>query len=108
MTCRGGYNKEEYRKMLNDVSEEYCPSGCYCILKELLVTMHPSRRMVMQLRCIDKFKYEQSERALHDVGWTGAAEAWVNDGYAAAFAIEYDDTIRFSVLYKRILARVCK
>jgi hypothetical protein len=95
-----------YRALLDEVCEDHCPADKYCLLKELLSSMHPSRRLVVQLKCLELFKFRQSETQQHDIGRTEAWREWIDDGYAEAFAKHYDDTTRFRDIYRRVLATV--
>jgi hypothetical protein len=96
--------KAEYRTVLDEICEDYCTSGKYCILKELLVAQHPARRLLVQIKCVDKFKFEQSRDTGTDIGWKSAMQVWVADGYAAAFDTVYGEDIRFRDIYRRTLA----
>lgn len=96
------WDKKEYRELLEDICSEYCEKDHYCILKEFLVSLHPSTRMLMQLKCMDKFKYEKSKEAGEDLGWQKTIELWVEEGYAKKFAEEYNETIKFAALYKKV------
>jgi hypothetical protein len=94
--------KKEYRDLLEDICSEYCEPKRYCILKEFLVSSHPSHRLLAQLKCVDKVKFEESKKIEKDIGWTEALKIWVDDGYAKKFAEVYEENIKFSVLYKKI------
>ena len=96
-------NKDEYRGILEDICTGYCEDGHYCILKEFLVSLHPSPRLLMQLKCIDKMKYEKSKELDKDLGWAKCMEIWVEEGHALRFAECYDETIKFSSLYKKVM-----
>lgn len=97
-------NKEEYRELLEDLCCEYCEPKRYCILKEFLVSLHPSPRVLVQLKLIDKFKWTLSEKAKKDVGWTEAIAQWIEGGCAKKFAECYDeeDNVSISSLYKKV------
>jgi hypothetical protein len=96
------WNPDEYRELLDDLCSEYCEKGHYCILKEFLVAAHSSRRLLMQLKCVEKMKYEESKKRGTDLTWKGAWELWVEDGSAKKFADYYDEKIKFAALYKKI------
>lgn len=98
------HEKTQYRELLNDICSEYCEQDRYCILKEFLASAHPSPKLLMQIKCIDKFKYERSKAADKDLGWTAAMELWVSEGFAKKFAELYTNDIRFAALYKKIIA----
>lgn len=98
------WNGERYRELLDDICEEHCNSNKYCILKEFLTLSHHSPRLLMQMRCIEKYKWTISEKANKDVGWADAFNKWVEDGYAKKFGDLYTEEIKFAALYKKIMA----
>lgn len=95
-------NKEEYREFLEDMTCEYCEPKRYCILKEFLISLHPSPRLISQIKMVDKFKIEKSKELKYDVGWDLALHWWVEQGYAKKFGDVWDEDIKFNVLYKKI------
>ena len=98
-------DKKEYRDMLEDICEEYCEKGKYCILKEFLVSSHSSPRLLMQLKLIDKFKFERSKKNDKDIGWASAMELWVEEGYAEKFANVYTEAKSFKKIYKEVMEK---
>ena len=69
--------------------EEIC-DGCTsrCLLKYLVLDVHhDSRRLLTQVKVMDKYKYEESERQGKDIGWDSATKLWVEKGYAKRFDI---------------------
>ena len=105
---RENLNKEEYKELLEDLCREYCRPNQYCILKEFLVSLHPSPRLLLQLKCLERYKWSLGEEAKKDVGWKKATEEWVDMGYAKKFAEIYDEEedsedIKFAALYKKIM-----
>jgi len=97
-------SKEEYREFLEDMTCEYCEPKRYCILKEFLIAAHPSPKLLSQLKMVDKYKIEKSKEEGKDIGWERALHLWVEEGYAKTFADVYEEDIKFSVLYKKIMA----
>jgi len=95
-------NKIAYKKILDDVCGEYCPSTKYCILKEFLIESHPSPRLLIQLKLIDKFKYEISELETRDIGWAEAISLWIESGNAKRFGELYSENKKIKQLYKEI------
>lgn len=95
-------SQKEYKELLEDICSEYCKPGHYCILKEFLVASHTSPRLLTQLKCVDKFKFEESDKAKKDVGWAKAMERWVEEGWAKKFADAYEEGVSFSVIYKKV------
>ena len=78
-------------EVLNGVCES-CPNcSGYCTLKEiLLVTQSFDNRVIVQIKCMEIFKYEQSEIDGKDIGWTEAGIRWAELGWAKVFADVYD------------------
>ena len=93
-------DKDEYRRLLDEIGEEYCKRGTYCIFKEFLIAAHPSRRLLIQLKAVDRAKFIWSKNAEKDIGWTKAMELWVSEGYAASFAEAYSDTRSSNEIFK--------
>ena len=93
------------RERLRCLIEEMgcCKPGTYCIHKEIMMSAHRDLRMLMQLRCIEKFKYERSEQAGHDIGWNRAMELWIAEGRAEGYARHYHEDLRFSELYHAVM-----
>lgn len=105
---RENLNKEKYQELLEDLCCEYCEPKRYCILKEFLVSLHPSPRVLLQLKCIDKFKFEESKNEEKDIGWTEAFKRWIDKGHAKNFAELYDncdesEDIKISSFYKKLM-----
>ena len=96
-------DKEEYRRLLEEIGEDYCPRGTYCIFKEFLVSAHPSRRLLVQLKCMDKRKYIISKDFGYDVGWPATMKAWIEDGHAKKFAEVYNDRRCVEKIFKMII-----
>lgn len=97
-------DKTEYRRLLDEIGEDYCPEGKYCIFKEFLIAAHPSRRLLVQLKCIDKFKFIRSKDAGKDVGWEMALKMWVDEGLALKFADAYEDKKSVRDIFRKIIA----
>lgn len=99
---------KDYKSILDDITCDNC-SGTYCILKQILLhTQHPDARIMVQIKCVDKFKYEESEKEGKDIGWEMAFNRWVDGGYAAAFATTYDEDLSFTKIYKATMDAVRK
>ena len=100
-------SKKQYRKILDDIcQDEPClANGEYCLLKEIILSTGLSKRTLLQLKCVEKFKYEQSERQGYDIGWEGAFSHWVDLKYADKFAKIYDEDeeLSFIEIYKKIM-----
>jgi hypothetical protein len=92
-------NAERISKMLEDLSCNECKQ--YCFYKELLKSVHFSPKTLIQLKCIEKFKYEQSEQEGFDIGFTEAGIRWSEKGYAKKFSDIYNEELNFQEIYKK-------
>ena len=101
----GPKEKAEYRRLLDEIGADYCPEGRYCLFKEFLVNAHPSRRLMVQLKVIDRYKWIKSKDAGKDVGWEFALQNWVEEGNAAKFAEVYDDKKSDKEIFKEIISK---
>lgn len=84
-------DSHEYRRLLEEIGEDYCPRGTYCIFKEFIISAHPSRRLLVQLKCCDMFKYVRSQAEGSDIGWSKTMQIWVDEGHAKRFADCYSE-----------------
>ena len=97
--------REEYRRLLDEIGEDYCPNGAYCIFKEFLINSHPSKRLLIQLKCVDRLKLLWSRDQNKDVGWEYALQRWIEDGNAAKFAAAYSDDKHEKDIFKEIISK---
>ena len=100
-------NESEYTKIIDAISKDACP-GLTCLLKLMIIKLHPDPRLLLQLKCIEKLSSSKLELA-----GDAAISVWINDGYAEAFAQAYREAeVRFleqhvipefDAIYNRIL-----
>jgi hypothetical protein len=95
-------SKVKIIKKLDEVVKPYCCNG-YCILKEIIACSHSDGRFLVQLKCIEHFKYEESETQKKDIGWDDAHAKWVDKGFAARFADYYDEELTAEQIYQKII-----
>ena len=93
-------DRAEYRRLLEEIGEDYCPEGHYCIFKEFLLASHPSRRLLVQLKACDKFKIERSTKVGRDIGWDETLQLWVSESHAERFAKAYSDDKSVRDIYR--------
>lgn len=65
----------------------------YSLFRTYVESLKPEPRILVQMKCIEKFKWEISEEAGREIDWTEATLRWVEDGYAKAFAKAYDEKL---------------
>ena len=91
-------NREKYHKLV----EEVCPESCkgYCFFKMFFEMIQRDPRTIIQLKCIEKFKWEVSEKEQKDIGWEESIMKWTSDGYAKKFAEIYNEDLSVKEIYK--------
>lgn len=92
-----------HKEILEDICDD-C-KGKYCILKEIILHSGMNDRSLEQLKCVDRFKYERSDKKGKDIGWSKAHSLWVNEGYADKFSEIYKNGMRNGEIYDLIMDR---
>jgi len=104
-TCNDGciMKKEEFTEFLYEICADCDCHGPkpYCTLVEFIVTGHKSPRMLMQMKCVEKFRKENHP----DVSWGDAFAIWSDEGYAESYDELYSEDLRFRSLYRKITER---
>ena len=103
-------NKTALIRMVNEVCCDECKNNDsasqkiqrYCLLKEIIICSHQDPRFLAQLKCLEKFKWEESEKEGKDIGWDEAHIRWVSQGYAKKFADLYSEDMNPKDLYTKI------
>lgn len=98
-----GFNEKRFLAIISEIAEECCCGKKYCFFRKLVETMHPDIRLLVQMKCIEKFKYEESERQKDDIGWHKAGMEWVDQGFAKRFAEVYDEELTVKEIYKKTI-----
>ena len=95
-------SREGLRELINDVA--CCPHQHYCTLKEILCHAPRQAREILQIKCVEKFKYERSEKEGRAIDWQEAFELWIAEGFAAAFARAFHEGVGFAELYRVVMS----
>jgi len=94
-----------HREIIEDICSEDCRGKAgYCTLKEIILHSGLSDRALEQIKCIERFKWQESAKAGRDIGWAESHDKWVDLGYASIFAEVYRDGISNKELYKIIMS----
>jgi len=95
--------------MLDSICSDYCSEENDCVLKEFLVSAHPSPRLLMQMKCVERFKItlaKETGKKVKEIEWAEAMTEWVARGYAEKFASVYNEDItRYDSIYKNIMKK---
>ena len=98
-----GRHQNMTREFLEDISHGCCPAHHYCTLKEILIRLPSNQRTLLQIKCIEKLKYERSVADKRGYDWDEAIDIWIDEGYAERFSDLYRDGIRLAELYPALL-----
>jgi len=95
-------DKKKYKELLDDIcQEENCNKNC--ILKEILVNLHTNPRLLIQLRCVGRFKKLQENIKCNEMSWTEAMNEWVSSGKAKKFNEVYEEDKKYLDIYKQVM-----
>jgi len=92
---------KDRRKLLEDIAG--CTRGHYCTLKEILCSGPRTGREILQIKCVEKFKYDRSNWQRRHIDWDEAFKTWIEEGNARRFSELYHDGIHFETIYRRIM-----
>lgn len=94
------------KQVIDEICEDCCHTHCeYCTAKQILLwVVGQDPRHFIQIKCIEKFKYEKSEELKRDIGWDDAAQEWT-ERYAEAFAKHYDPDLSYLTVYRRVMQK---
>ena len=93
-------NKESYKNLLSELTCDHCHED-YCFLKKFMESLHPEPRVLIQLKCIEKLKWERSKLEDRDIGWNEAGLLWALEGWAKQFEKVFDETLSIAMIYKK-------
>lgn len=96
-------SKRKRIKKVNEVVNTYCPAGKWCLLKEIMISKHTDPRFLVQFKCIEHLKYEESQSVGYDIQWNKAHEIWIGRGYAELFSQYYNEDLTAEQIYEKIL-----
>ena len=95
----------KYEEALQELSCDEC-SKAYCFLKFVLKHHQVDRRVLVQLKCIEKFKYEESFVEGRDLGEEESTFRWIDNGYAKAFSEVFSENKGFEQIYRETVSLV--
>ncbi len=91
-------SQEKYKELIHSCVEN-CPAP-YCFFKVFVESQHPSERTLIQIKCIEIFKYYCGQVLGVDIGFPEACQRWVDEGYAKAFSMVFDETKSIKEIYE--------
>lgn len=87
------FNEKRFHEVVTEIAQDCSCNGGYCFFRELITHQHPDLRMLIQVECLEKFKYVISEKHQKDVGRHVAGQMWVDYGFAKKFAEVYNEDL---------------
>ncbi len=94
MSSMSEHSKEKFKELLEELVDDTCHSE-YCFLRRFLESLHPSPMILIQLKCMEKFKNE-----VGDVDWDEAGILWEENGWAKAFREVFDEELKVREIYE--------
>jgi hypothetical protein len=95
-------SEKRFRELIDELVDENCCCD-YCFLKQFVASLHPEPFVLVQLKCIEMFKWEESSKVGEDIGWNEAGMRWANEGYALSFRAVFDADLPIKDIYKKTL-----
>ena len=95
-------NKKQYKELLDAVCSEDCDND-NCFLRQFILSSHPSPRLLVQLRCVARYKTLIENLDCEKMTWAEVMEKWVSNNRAAKFAKVYDEDKTYMQIYKEIM-----
>lgn len=78
----------------------------YCPLEPIMKEFIGLELNAKQIKCFEKFKYEESEKAGYDIGINEATRRWCQNGYAKSFRNNYNRDLNYHEIYDKIKREV--
>jgi hypothetical protein len=101
-----------HRRLIDGEDVSYCcgSSNGECQHKRAVAERIKDPRALVQMECVERYKWLLSEELRRDVGWSGAWDSWVSEGYAESFGRVYDsldnpDSLPCEEIFKRVSER---
>jgi len=94
---------EEFHSFIECLAPCECCAS-YCFLKFYLEHSQNDsghRRLMMQMKCIERFKWLMGEKCDNDISWDSAMYLWVENGHAKLFGEHYSDALTFDEIWCR-------
>lgn len=98
-------SKKRFNELLEEIVDEKCKCD-YCFLKKFLESLHPEPIVLVQLKCLEKFKWERSEQENRELDWNEAGMVWATEGWAKAFREVFDEDLSIQEVYTRTKATI--
>lgn len=99
-------NNSMKSKLSKTLVDDLC-EGCskYCTIKEVLqLAAFTDPRTIIQIKCVEIYKFERSKGEEHDIGWQTAMMDWSSTGQAEIFNECYTElTNKSNVIHPRAI-----
>ena len=97
------FNEKRFLEVIREIAQDCdCKDG-YCFFREVIMHQHPDLRMLIQIECLEKFKYVRSQKHKKDIGSHSAGQLWVDEGFAKKFAEVYNEDLTVREIFRRTM-----
>jgi hypothetical protein len=83
----------EKNEIIEDILEDYCPGKeehINCEFKAVVLKLGLDTKSLKQIKCIEKYKYNENRRRRINMDWDDGFKEWVERGFATDFNKLYD------------------
>ena len=98
-------SEKRFQQLIEELTDEHCNCD-YCFLKKFIESLHPEPFVLVQLKCIEMFKWDESKTEDRDIGWNEAGMRWANNGYASVFRDIFDEDLSIREVYTLTIDRI--
>lgn len=96
---------ETLRKILHELVKDcHCKDVCdpYCTLIELILANGTNTKLLVQMKCVEKYRWEINKTIDHPLTWNEAFIRWTEDGSAKKFSQVYNEELTVTEIYKLV------
>jgi len=98
-------NKEQYKSIINELCDENCSCENECVLKLFVESQHTSLRLLMQMRCVQKYKIMCEKLDNRKYNWTEIMELWISNKRAERFAKVFSEDKKYLEIYREVMEK---
>jgi hypothetical protein len=94
-------SKPKLKILINELACETCESD-YCFLKTFLEIIHPEPKVLIQLKCLEYFKWDMNVDSSEELDMNDVAIVWAETGWAKVFSDVFDEELTSKQVYKLV------
>ena len=94
-------SKSKLKCLINELACETCESN-YCFLKTFLEIIHPEPKVLIQLKCLDFFKWDMNQESSEELDMNDVAIVWAEKGWAKVFSEVFAEDLTAKQVYQLV------